>query len=47
VIAECAYDRHDFIHQVSLLDMHLKYVTVISLERALNMMETADIRRPV
>jgi nicotinamidase-related amidase len=47
VVAECAYDRHDFIHRVSLLDMHLKYVTVISLERALNMMETADNSRTV
>jgi maleamate amidohydrolase len=34
VVAECAYDRHDFIHQVSLLDMHLKYATVINLDTA-------------
>jgi nicotinamidase-related amidase len=47
VVAECAYDRHDFIHQVSLLDMHLKYATVIGLGEALKMMETAGSRQTV
>jgi len=47
VVAECTYDRHNFIHQVNLLDMHLKYATVISLERALKIMEIAESRQTV
>lgn len=41
VVAECAFDRHELIHQASLLDMHLKYATVVSLDDALTRMGEA------
>jgi maleamate amidohydrolase len=41
VVGDCTYDRHDLVHQVSLLDMHLKYATVVSLEAAAALFETA------
>jgi len=34
VVAECAFDRHELVHQASLLDMHLKYATVVGLRDA-------------
>jgi maleamate amidohydrolase len=35
VVADCVYDRHTLNHQVSLLDMHIKYATVVNLASAL------------
>src|SRR5436190_1215628 len=28
IVGDCVFDRHEAIHQVNLLDMHLKYATV-------------------
>jgi len=35
VIADCVFDRYELNHKVSLLDMHLKYATVVDLDSAL------------
>ena len=35
VIADGVFDRHLLTHKVSLLDLHLKYATVIDLSAAL------------
>ena len=37
VVGECSFDRHTLSHDVSLLDMHLKYATVVDLAEALKM----------
>lgn len=31
VVADCVYDRYPLNHEVSLLDMHIKYATVVDL----------------
>jgi maleamate amidohydrolase len=40
VIADGAFDRHPLTHKVSLLDLHLKYATVINLSTALGAMRS-------
>ena len=40
VVAEGVFDRHPFIHKVSLLDLHLKYATVVDLAAALGAMRS-------
>lgn len=40
VIAECVFDRYQLNHNVSLLDMHLKYATVIDRATALTMIRS-------
>jgi maleamate amidohydrolase len=35
VVADCVFDRYLLNHQVSLLDMHLKYATVVDLASTL------------
>lgn len=35
VVADCVYDRYPLNHEVSLLDMHLKYATVVDLTSTL------------
>lgn len=44
VIAECAFDRYRLTHDVSLLDMHLKYATVIDLAAALAMIRSSAVK---
>lgn len=39
VVGDCTFDRHDLVHQVSLLDMHLKYATVVDLKEAMAMID--------
>jgi nicotinamidase-related amidase len=38
VVADGVFDRHPFIHKVSLLDLHIKYATVMDLATALDAM---------
>lgn len=38
VVADGTFDRHPLNHKVSLLDLHLKYATVVDLDTALNSM---------
>lgn len=40
VIADGVFDRHPLTHKVSLLDLHLKYATVINLSTALGAMRS-------
>src|SRR5262249_46466288 len=42
VVADCAFDRHSFIHQVNLLDMHLKYATVVDQSLGLALIQGAS-----
>jgi nicotinamidase-related amidase len=37
VVGECSFDRYQLSHDVSLLDMHIKYATVVDLAEALRM----------
>jgi maleamate amidohydrolase len=37
VVGNCSFDRYQLSHDVSLLDMHLKYATVIDVAGALTM----------
>ena len=43
VIADCVFDRHRLNHDVSLLDMHLKYATVVDLAAALRMIRSPSV----
>jgi len=40
VVADGVFDRHTLTHKVSLLDLHLKYATVIDLPAALDAMRS-------
>jgi nicotinamidase-related amidase len=40
VVEECCFDRFQISHQVSLLDMHAKYGTVLSLREAAAYLQT-------
>ena len=45
VIADGVFDRHPFNHKVSLLDMHLKYATVVDLTVAQEMLREHQVRK--
>jgi len=40
VIEECCFDRFEISHKVSLLDMHAKYGTVMSLQEGREYLRT-------
>ena len=40
VIEECCFDRFEISHKVSLLDMHAKYGTVMSLQEGAEYLQT-------
>jgi maleamate amidohydrolase len=42
VVGDCSYDRYELSHDVSLLDMHLKYATVVDLAEALNLIRAQN-----
>lgn len=46
VVEECCFDRFDISHRVNLMDMHAKYGSVISLERAQEYLATAEATLP-
>jgi nicotinamidase-related amidase len=45
VVADCVFDRYRLNHDVSLLDMHLKYATVIELATVLAMIRSPSLVR--
>lgn len=45
VVADGVFDRHLFNHKVSLLDMHLKYATVVDLAGAQEMLREHQVRK--
>jgi hypothetical protein len=40
IIEECCFDRFEISHKVSLLDMHAKYGTVMSLQEGAEYLQT-------
>jgi nicotinamidase-related amidase len=47
VIEECAFDRHEISHKVSLFDMNAKYATVVSVNEFKDYLESlSDQDRP-
>ena len=44
VVADGVFDRHSMIHKFSLLDLHLKYATVIDLAAAVGAMRAHDAK---
>jgi len=42
VVGDCSFDRHPLSHEVNLLDMHLKYATVVDLDEALKLLRVQN-----
>ena len=47
VVEECCFDRFEISHRVSLLDMHAKYGTVMSLDETTTYLRTQAQPTPV
>jgi len=45
VVSDCVFDRHKLVHQVNLMDMHLKYATVVDLREATAMIGATRLAR--
>jgi nicotinamidase-related amidase len=45
VVADCVFDRYRLNHDVSLLDMHLRYATVIDLTTTLAIIRSPSVVR--
>src|SRR5262249_23075347 len=46
IIEECCFDRFEISHKVSLLDMHAKYGTVMSLQEGVEYLQTKAQHTP-
>jgi maleamate amidohydrolase len=47
VVEECTFDRFEISHKVSLMDMHAKYGSVISLDAAMDYLNEASGREAI
>jgi nicotinamidase-related amidase len=47
IVEECTFDRFEISHKVSLMDMHAKYGSVISLDSAVAYLNQASDRQTV
>ena len=47
VVEECTFDRFEISHKVSLMDMHAKYGSVISLDAAIEYLNEASGREAI
>jgi nicotinamidase-related amidase len=47
VVEECTFDRFEVSHKVSLMDMHAKYGSVISLDDAMKYLRATSQPEPI